>query len=246
MKKILLLVALFIPALLLAQKTETRKLSSFSEVHVSQSIKLTLKKGNTNSAEVSTNGDLEDVVTKVSGNMLKVEKDQGWSMGNSDRVEVIVTYTGDIEELKASSSAKIEVADRLKVKNLSVKASSSGRIQLAADVEEIEIAVSSSGDVMADINAEVADLQASSSGQVNIRGNCNELEASVSSSGSIRGNDFVCKSADLQASSSGSLSVYAENQMSASASSSGTIKYGGSPKIKSMNSSSGGKIKSVD
>ena len=246
MKKLLLVVALFVPVILMAQDSETRKLSSFTEVHASQSIKVTLKKGSSNSAEVITNGDLEDVITEVSGGTLKIEKDQNWNIGSGDRVRVIVTYTEELSELKATSSSSILVEDRLKSDDLELKASSSASIKVAADAADVEIAVSSSADIEADINARKVDARVSSSGSLEMKGQCEDLKAAVSSSGDINAEDFNCKIADLATSSSGRIEVHVEEQMSASASSSGRITYGGQPKIKNMNSSSGGRIRSAD
>ena len=247
MKKIIILLALMIPVIVLAQNEETRSLKSFSEVSVSQSIKLILTKGNENVAEVSTEGDLEDVITEISGNKLSVKKasSNGWS-SNNDKVVVRVTYTDELNELKASSSSNMLVEGTLKTSDLSVKASSSANIKFSATADAVTITASSSADIEATIQARNANMKVSSSGTIDITGNTNALEASASSSGRLRGNDFSCNIGDLSASSSGSISVAVKDELSASASSSGKVMYEGRPKLKDLNASSGGKVRSAD
>lgn len=248
MKKIIILLAILTPLSLLAQNQETRSLKSFNEVSVSQSIKLILVKGDQNMAEVSTDGDLSDVITEVSGGALSVKRQSGnsWNGNNRDKVEVRVTYTEELNELRASSSGRMTVETILVGNDLEVKASSSGKVIFKAKTEEISLEASSSGDIEAEVNAEEAKIKASSSGSVKIKGNSISLKAAASSSGSIRGEDFSCSKANLASSSSGSISVAVEDELNASASSSGRVIYSGSPKIKDMSSSSGGKVKSAD
>jgi hypothetical protein len=247
MKKLIILIAVLVPMLVLAQNEETRSLESFSEVSVSQSIKLTLVKGSENKAVVSTEGELEDVLTEVSGNRLSVKKasKNGWSTGN-DKVEVRVTYTGDLNELKASSSARLDVEGTLTGSDIEVKASSSAYINFKATADAITIAASSSANVSADIQAQEAMVKVSSSGKIDLMGNATDLEGAASSSGRVRGDEFSCNKADLAASSSGSISVAVKDELKASASSSGRVIYNGNPRVKEMNASSGGKVKSVD
>ena len=55
------------------KETETRSLSDFTSVSSSQSIRVTLKKGNEPKVDVSTTGELEDVITDVKDGNLKIE-----------------------------------------------------------------------------------------------------------------------------------------------------------------------------
>jgi len=246
MKKLLLSVILLVPFLAISQNKETRKLDAFTEVSVSQSIKLTLIKGSANTVEIITDGDLEDVITDVSDEQLTVKKKSSWGIGNSDKVEVIVTYTEQLDELSASSSSYLEINDRLVTDDLEISASSSASIKLVAKADDVEISVSSSATVNAEIYAFELDATITSSGSLYLEGNCDELEASASSSGDLKANDFSAKRAELTCTSSAAISVFVQDRLNASASSSGRIKYGGQPKNKSVETSSGGQIAPMD
>ncbi|GAA5036340.1 hypothetical protein GCM10011506_30740 [Marivirga lumbricoides] len=233
----------------MAQQRETRSLDSFTEVSSSASIKVTLVQGSSPKVDVSTDGELEDVLTEVSGNHLKISRKQNDSFFgsnyNNDKIEVTV-YFQEIDRLKVSSSSKMEVKNLIKGKRLNAEVSSSGKLTFSADVEESDISVSSSGRLEAQINCKELEAKVSSSGKIEINGEADEFDATASSSGTINGDGFTCSIADLSTSSSGKISLTVASELSGKASSSGRISYKGSPKIVSVNTSSGGKINSKD
>lgn len=249
MKHLIILLFLWLPIQMMAQQTETRNLESFNEVSSSASIKVTLIQGSSPKVDVSTDGDLEDVLTEVSGSHLKISRKPNESFFgsgyNNDKIEVTV-YFQEIEKLKVSSSSKMEVKNIIKGDRLEAQVSSSGKLSFSADVEESDISVSSSGKLEANINCKELEAKVSSSGKIDLSGKANKLDGAASSSGNINGNDFSCSVADLSTSSSGKISLTVESEMSGKASSSGRISYKGTPKLLSINTSSGGKINSID
>ena len=248
MKKILLVFAFCLPLFVFGQSTEKRNLDKFSEVSVSQSIKLTLVKGNKNQAVVSTEGELEKVITEVDGDRLivKIENKNNWYNNSNDKVEVEVTYTEELTELKSSSSSTLTVEGVIESNSLAAKASSSSSMYFTAKVNSADIAASSSASIKASVQANELEAQVSSSATIKLSGSANSFEASASSSGDIKGKDFVANSASLKSSSSGSIYAEVKDELTASASSSGSVYYGGSPKLRNTNTSSGGRIKTLD
>ncbi|MBK6266879.1 DUF2807 domain-containing protein [Marivirga sp. S37H4] len=249
MKQIFILLFLWLPIQMMAQENETRSLDKFTEVSSSASINVTLMSGDSPKVDVSTDGELEDVLTEVSNGKLKISRksnDQKFGVSfNNDKIEVTV-YFQEIEKLKVSSSSKMEVNDPIQSKNLEIEVSSSGKLSLTAKVQSADVSVSSSGKLDANIESENLTAKVSSSGKFDLTGDTNRLEASVSSSGSIKGDEFNCSIANLSTSSSGKIYLNIEDELSAKASSSGKINYKGTPKLVAIKTSSGGKVNSIN
>jgi len=223
-----------------SQQTETRSLSDFTSVSSSQSIRVTLKKGSEPKVEVSTTGELEDVITEVDGEDLMIEMASNKTYRNVE-VEVIV-YFQEIERLKASSSSRMKSEDLIEATNLDIKGSSSARMDLNIKATNIEVSGSSSARIDVNATANNIEVQVSSSCRFTLGGNAENFEAQVSSSGRIDASEFTCQNADLAASSSGRIELNVEEKLIAKASSSGRISYGGKPSIVDVDSGSGGKV----
>ncbi len=247
MRNILLAVILCLPLQLMAQEKETRDLSNFTEVSSSASIKVRLVKGSSPKVDVQTDGDLEDVLTEVSGGKLKISRESQNGFfnisSNSDKIEVTVYYQ-EIEGLKVSSSSYMEVEGQLNSNRLSLEVSSSGKLKVNANAKTAYLEVSSSGKLEAKLTSREINSKVSSSGKVNLTGSSDDFEAQISSSGSISAQDFSCLNADISASSSGKIQLGVQNELVARASSSGRINYSGTPKVVDVNTSSGGKVNS--
>ena len=185
MKKLLLtLSGLFIVLTVIAQSKETRNLSSFSELSVSEAIKVELVKGNSEKAEVEVTGtDAENVLTEVSGDRLKVHMASGnWRNVNAF---VRVTYK-DLEEIDVSSAANVSTETAITSDRMEMDVSSAGKADLIFNVGQMELDVSSAGSVSAyDLECKIADLSASSAGSIKITVT-DQIDAKASSGGSIR------------------------------------------------------------
>lgn len=226
MKKLLLtLSGLFIILTVFAQSRETRNLNSFSELSVSEAIKVELVKGNSEKAEVEVTGtDSENVLTEVSGDRLKVHM----ASGNWRNVSAFVRITyKDLEEIDVSSAGSVATETAISSDRMEIDVSSAGKADLIFNVEQMELDVSSAGN----FNAE---------------GSVDEIEVDVSSAGSVSAYDLECKNADLSASSAGSIKITVTDQIDARASSGGSIRYKGNPDKERVNSSSGGSVKGND
>lgn len=223
-----------------SQETETRSLSDFTSVSSSQSIRVTLKKGDEPKVEVSTTGELEDVITKVDGDDLVIEMASNKTFRNIE-VEVTV-YFQKLESLRASSSSRMMSEDLIEANNVEIKGSSSARMDLNVKASNIEVSGSSSARVTLSAEAGNVEAKVSSSCRFSLDGNAENFEAQVSSSGRIDASGFSCDNADLAASSSGRIELNVQEKLIAKASSSGRITYGGKPSIVDVDSGSGGKV----
>jgi len=205
-----------------AQRKETRSLSSFSSISVGEAINVEITPGDKEEAIVEVDGTrLENVITEVYGDRLKIKMERG-NWRNVD-VYVYVTYKS-IDEIDVSSAADLVTNGVLKSDQLEVEVSSAGDVKLDIDVDELEVRVSSAGDL-------------------SIAGRAREQYVKVSSSGDYDGYDLESELAEVDASSSGDARLNVSDKLEADASSSGSVYYKGNPTKVYADSSSGGRVR---
>ncbi len=205
-----------------SQNTETRNLSSFSRVQVGEAIEVYLVKGTSEKAKIEARGiDLDDIVTDVSGDKLRIELRRG-NHRNID-VTIWVNYKY-LDAVSVSSAATVRTEGVLKSEKLRIEASSAGDAILEIDTDVLRVSVSSSADVT-------------------ISGRALYQDVSVSSAGDYHGYNLKCEEAEVNASSSGSAKVFASKRIEARASSAGSIRYRGNPDKEYVSSSSGGSVR---
>ena len=104
-------IAAFVSFSVFAQSGTNRSLSPFTEVSVQEGIEAILSKGTKESARIEADGiDIEDVITEVSGGVLKMEL-EGDNHRNVE-VTIYVTYV-ELEGLRASSADPALFSSRL-------------------------------------------------------------------------------------------------------------------------------------
>lgn len=206
-----------------AQTSETRKLDTFDEIKVSESISVRLKKGSINEAKIETRGvDTDRVETEVEGNTLYIRMKRGNYF--SKNVEIELTYANELEAVSVSSSGSIIGSDEIATEKFEIKASSSGRADLILNVRELEVRVSSSADVI-------------------LSGKAKFQEIDISSSGRLSAYDMDSEEVDVQVSSSGKAEVTVHGLIEGRASSSGKVYYRGNPDKVYVDTSSSGKVR---
>lgn len=205
-----------------AQDREKRNVSSFDGIKVSTAIDVYLKQGSNESVEVEVSGiDLDEVITEVSGNRLKIYLDRG--NHRNHKVKVYVTIQ-DLTEVTASSASSVFGEGRIQGKYLELKASSAADIELNVNYEDIAASASSSGDI-------------------ELEGVTKNLDISVSSAGGVDAYDLEANNVEVRASSAGGARVTANSSIDARASSGGSIRYRGNPTKSQTDSSSGGSVR---
>ncbi|MBX2844568.1 MAG: DUF2807 domain-containing protein [Saprospiraceae bacterium] len=204
---------------------EKRTISNeVDRIIITSSIDVEYTQGSPASMEVQGDENLiEKVVTEVSGNTLKVYRENGnYWMQSTKGLKVIVT-TPHLSEVAVSSSGDFEATNPLTDDAIQLKTSSSGDIQASVETDDLKLYCSSSGDI-------------------HIKGSADRLLARTSSSGDIKGKNLKTRLAELATSSSGDVYVYASDAVKARTSSSGDIHVYGSPDKRDTSESSSGDI----
>ncbi len=205
-----------------AQMKETRSLPAFSRLSVSQSIEVELVEGSKEEAVITSEEiDLDDIVTEVSGNKLKVHLD-GWNNSWRGSVKIRLTYR-NLEEVSVNSSAKVFGTSTINASRFTAEASSSGRMELAVNCQDLSVDVSSSG-------------------KVSLTGKATNQEIDGSSSGNYDGFEVESDNVRADVSSSGKVYVTVNNELDAEVSSSGRVVYKGNPKRVMADQNSSGKV----
>jgi hypothetical protein len=224
MKQLLILVLICSATGLWAQQSQNRNIGSFTGVKVSEAIDVYLKKGDKEALKVEitgTNMDMDDVITEISGDYLKVHLASG--NYRNVTVKVYVTYV-EISKLSASSASNIFADGTIKAKDFYISSSSAATVDIALEAQNVEVSASSAADV-------------------ELRGKATRVEIEASSAGEVDAYDFEAEIVEVEASSAGSTKVNATKELDAHASSGGSIRYRGSPAKTNTNSSSGGSVK---
>ncbi len=200
--------------------TNNRTVEAFNSLSVSNSFDVEVKIGPVTEVRVEADDNImEHIVTKVSGNELRI-KVEGMHSLNNVHMKVFIT-TPSLNRIKASASASVNVLDIIK------------------DDEKLSFTATSSADIEVEVDAPEVEAEANSSGSVTLSGKTKNYKAKVSSSGDLKSAGLKSENTDVQASSSGSADVYASVSLNAKASSSGSIDYYGGATVKQSVSSSG-------
>lgn len=228
MKKIITCVGVLLASILIAkaQSSETRSLDEFTQIKVSESIKVRMVKGSTNKAEIETRGvDVDQVETDVEGSTLYIRMKRGNYF--SKNVEIDLTYAQELNSVSVSSSAQVIGNDEIATENFDVRASSSGSAYLSLNVRSLDVRVSSSGNV-------------------ELKGKAKYQDIEISSSGDLDAFDLDSEEVDVRVSSSGKAEVTVHGILDGRASSSGKVYYRGTPDKVFVDTSSSGRIRKDD
>jgi len=211
--------------MLVAQTSQTREVSAFTEISLRIGANVHLKQGNTQSIEVKgKDATIAKLITEVSDRKLVIRypNDSWFTKWNPGIVDVYVTMP-QIDGLAISGSGSI---------------TSEGMIESRI----LDLMVSGSGDVkLADLKAEKVSATLSGSGNINIFGkhNATEFKGVISGSGNIKASDFPADNVDVKIVGSGNCRVNSVKKLFVRLAGSGNVYYRGNPAVDSSVAGSG-------
>lgn len=215
-------VLLAVSSVAFAQNGTTRKLDKFTSISVSEGIEVNLIKGSSYQAKITANNiDMEDILTEVSGGNLKVHLDG--NNHNNVNVSIDVTFVS-LVSVKASSAADVNSNSVIEADEFKIKASSAADVNLKLKVKSL-------------------DVEASSAADVEVSGFANSQTVDISSASDYKAFDLKSKTGNISASSAADAKVNVSENLDASASSGGSVKYKGNPEKLREHSSSGGDVR---
>lgn len=207
-----------------AQKTEVRNVTGFSGVDVSEGIKVKLTFGEKEFVEVTADEEyIDQVMTEVNGGELDIYlKGNNW---NSKKHNILVKVTATkVESIEASSGSSVTSQNLI-------------------ESDDLEMSVSSGANIKIAFKAPKASCDASSGAHASLKGVSKYFSADASSGSKIDAKEVKAVNVKADVSSGAHISVYAEDEINAEASSGGSVKYSGNPQTVDVDKSSGGSVR---
>jgi Putative auto-transporter adhesin, head GIN domain len=266
---ILALILFFGVSLTYAQTKETRNVGTFTKISFRVPGKLYLRQGSPQKVEMEGKQDvLKEIETDVDGSRLVIGKEgnwMNWNWGKDDEVTVYITVK-DIEGLSVSGSGDIIGETKIIARDLDLNVSGSGNLKIEAEASgDVEADVSGSGDLIlkgkcrgfeSDVSGsgkvvlsmnitEQADLGISGSGKIEASGTANSVKTSISGSGKVLAANLETNRCEIRISGSGDVEINVKNEIDATISGSGTVRYRGNPSKVSSHSSGSGSLRKM-
>ncbi len=220
---------------------ETRPVSGLTGVSLATIGHLFIEVGDTESLRIEAEDNvLKHLKTEVRNGNLRIGTQNFARLNPAKPVNYFLTVT-KLDTIKISSSGDVEAPD-LRAEELSIDVSSSGNLEMGdLETEALNVKISSSGDVtMGLLNADGLEVDISSNGDLNIAGGEVRTQTiNISSSGQYMAPDLVSDEADARLSSNGSATIWVQERLKASLSSSGDLVYRGNPTVDARTTSSG-------
>ncbi|GIV36286.1 MAG: DUF2807 domain-containing protein [Cyclobacteriaceae bacterium] len=207
------------------QNSLIRPLASFNAVKVSEGIEVHLEKGEEETASLEVWGtDAENIRTELHGEMLKIYLNSGSYPGAKIVVHLSYKVLGGVF---AGSGAKVYARQPVQASKLYIRAGSGAAVMLPVEAERVEV-------------------QASTTATVKLEGRVRQLVAFVSSSGTLQALDLQADEVKIQAETDGSARVYVLNELEATATTTGNIRYKGNPSRSVIQSFTAGTVRKLD
>ena len=200
-------------------QTEFRRMAYFNRIELLFPAEVIIRQGTTKDIEITAESNLIDLVySRVSGNTLVLD-DYG-RLRSSHNVKIYVQVP-DINAIFVSGSGRVIGDNKIFSKNINLRLSGSGLIDVALDVK----------------NDLVADL--SGSGLIFMEGDTYNGIYDVSGSGKIESFGMYADNSDIIISGSGRCETTALSNLDVSISGSGSVWFRGNPRISQRISGSG-------
>ena len=271
----LFIVLLLVTSSLFAQMREERNLPPFSKIKAGGSFEVFIRKGNEEKVVIEAkSGDLEKILTKVSGNVLTISTESSW-WGNSNfnlkGVKVFVTYR-ELNEIVASGSGSVKLESALSANEVVLSSSGSGNLYCEKEISsrgnirisnsgsggcKIQAPISTRGEIrmtnsgsgstfIEEINANGLRIENSGSGGIKVNeGTVQNQSITLSGSGSLH-LGYSSASCELRKSGSGSVHIEVREELNGNSSGSGNIYIAKSNPRMNLSISGSGKVKHVD
>jgi len=228
---------------------ENRNVGEFSGIEVSTGVHVVFKQENATNVKVYADSDkLQNVITKVENGVLKVYIDNKGAKKMKFKNLSVNISSPKMDDIKTSSGSTFTVVNSIKENNLRIDASSGSSVAGKFTINNtIDLTISSGSDVKANITSGKIMLKSSSGASANVEGNADIGMIDVSSGAVVKGENLRVNIAEVESTSGSSASINVQNKMKVKASSGGSVRYKGNPKIDSdVSKMSGGSLSSIN
>ncbi|MEQ8424887.1 MAG: head GIN domain-containing protein [Cyclobacteriaceae bacterium] len=253
-----------------AQEKETRDVPTFNRISYRTAGKLYLRQGSPQKVVLEGYDEtLREIETEVKDGKLIIDNHDrdwfSWRLSDQDRINVYITVE-NIDGLFVSGSGDLLAETIIKSRDLDLKVSGSGSIELQVDLSGNLVAdVSGSGDLRVkgncyDLSSKIsgsgrvyianaingrAKFGMSGSGKVLASGRAKSVRADISGSGKLLAAGLETESCEVNITGSGDVEINVKSELDARITGSGSVRYKGNPNHVNSHSSGSGKIRKI-
>ena len=242
---------------------EARRSSmNFDEIKASRAIRLIVEERTTGNIIIRAPQSIVPYVSlKVSDGTLYATllPDTPVSRNSNVVAEVYVPYNGRINEITASSAARVIVKPTISCNELDLEASSAAVIEVKASAKEVSIDASGASTINAELATNELDMEISGASVVNLSGEVADGDLEVSGASTLKAEklraaklDLKCSGASkanalavvcsAKASGASAITVECLQQLNVSASGASTIRYSGDCQVNTISNTGASKI----
>lgn len=220
MKNLLLIFLLIFSGTVWSQQEITHELESFSEVKVSNGLKLNLIYADENRAVV-TGDNRQDVHFDIEEGILKIRTklDNIWKENNTE-IDLYFTYLRSID---AGQNSTLQISRVYKVDKLSFEASEGAKIYAEIDVNQLQI-------------------KSLTGGEIELNGKADFQEVKIRAGGQYYARYLESKDINISISAGGVADINASEKVNAKVRAGGTVNVYGDPEIIDKDTLFGGKV----
>ena len=243
---------------------EARRSSmDFDEIEVSRAIRLIVEERTTGNIIVRAPQSIVPFVSlKVNNGTLHATLLPGTPVSRNSNVvaEVYVPYNGRINEIKASSAARVIVKPTLSCNELKLKATSASVIEIKAGAKEISINASGASTIKAELATNELEMELSGASVATLSGEVADGEIELSGASTLKADKLRAAKLDLEcsgaskayalavvcsakASGASAIAVECLQQLNVSASGASSIQYSGDCKVNTIANTGGSSIR---
>ena len=227
MKNVLSIILIILSSLFssYAQEKETRDMESFNKISVLGNFHVILEEGNENRAVIKSDDlELENIITEVESNMLKIRTRTEFRKYRE--IVVYVTYK-HVRKISSSAGAKVTGESVLKSEFLDISASAGGFVELEVLCDELE-------------------LGSGQGSECKISGKVSTLDCSTNTGGIIDARELTSQTCYARSNTGGIANVYVTHKLKANANTGGIVNYKGNPGEVAVNTSIGGSVSKMN
>ena len=225
-----MLILMLMSPVLFAQKTindpnaESRNLSGFHAIRISNAFDVYISQGNEDAVAISASKPeyKAKIITKVENGVLIIRFD--------DDKKFWKGWNGDKQKLTAYISVK-------KLDKLNVSGACDVFLEGGISAEELDIDLSGASDLKGKIDAKKLSFDISGASDATISGNAAELKVDVSGASDFKGFDLVTNDCTAGASGASSVNITVNKELSAHASGASSVRYKGEGLIRDIKTS---------
>jgi hypothetical protein len=219
----------------------------YTSLEVSSGITVEFVRSDTGTGSITADDQVIEHVSIVEdGGRVKVSYEPFITVQSKVATVVTMPLSENLSRLDVSSAAKVISAERLRASTMEIEGSSAAGVELDIDSGSVSFDLSSAANFSGNVVAQTLDVELTSAASCTVEGSASYATVNVSSAANFRGPDLVCTRAVVDASSAGSVEISATDELTAGASSGGSVRYRGAPAILRRDTSSGGSVREVD